>query len=301
MKIVINEKPTWINYHHLYCFYVIAKEGGLTQASKVLKIGQSALSIQMKQFEENIGFSLFERTPKKIRPNERGKLVLAYAKEIFRLGIEMVETIHDRPTANRTHLQIGALDTIPKHLTVQIVTMALSQKRCAVSVSEGKPQDLLKNLTEHRIDLLVTNFAPKSEPGQVYSKRIARLPLWVVGAKSFLKLKSNFPKSLNGQPFILPTADSSVRYDFESFSKQAGVRPDYLTETQDLMIQKLLALNGTGLTVMPEFAVREYLQKKELFLIGRLPQMFEELFLVAASRTIENPIASFLMRNFQVT
>lgn len=300
MRITINGKLTWLNYHHLYCFYVIATEGGLTKASKVLGIGQSALSIQMKQFEESLGYTLFERSPRKVLPNERGKLILAYAKEIFRLGQEMVETIHDQPTASRTHLHIGVLDTIPKHLTVQIVQKALSEKMCTISVIEGKPQDLLKALTEHRIDLLLTNLLPMVEPGQTYSKRIAKLPLWVVGGKAFLKLKAKFPDSLDGQPFILPTADSTIRHEFESFCKRSSITPDYLAETQDVMIQKLLALNETVLTVIPEFAVRDYIKKKELFLIGRLPEMFEEIFLIAASRTIENPVASFLMQRFQL-
>lgn len=300
MKVTIGEKTTWINYHHLYCFYVIAMSGGIKQAADSIGIGQSALSIQMKQFEESLGFQLFNRSPRKLVLNERGKAVLAYAKEIFRLGGEMIETINDQPTANRTHLQIGAQDTIPKHLTVQIVKKALQESQCTVSVIEGKPVDLLRSLTEYRIDLVLTNFPPNTEPGQIYSKRIARLPLWVVGGRSFLKLRKNFPLSLSGQPFVVPTGDSRVRHELDGFCKQTEITPHYLAETQDVMVQKLLALQNIGLTVVPEFAVREYLDNKKLFLIGKLNGAFEELFMLSASRKIENPVASFLMRSFQI-
>jgi hypothetical protein len=54
MNIVIEGRSFWINYHHLYCFHVIAEEGSLTRAATRLGIGQSALSIQMKQFEQSL-------------------------------------------------------------------------------------------------------------------------------------------------------------------------------------------------------------------------------------------------------
>ncbi len=300
MKILINDKPVWINYHHLYCFYVIATEGSLSAASKKMGIGQSALSIQIKQFEESIGTKLFERSHKKLALAENGRLVLSYAKEIFRLGGEMVESLQDRPSPHRTHLQIGALDTIPKHLTLQLALKAIQGTSCSLSIIEGKVNDLLLQLSEHKIDLLLTNSLPASLPGQIYSKRIARLQLLVVGVKSFLPLKKNFPASLNGQPFIVPTGDSSVRQELESFCKLHHVYPDFLAEAQDVMVQKLLALNQVGMTVVPEFAIREYLDDKRLYAIGRLANAYEDLYLVSASRRIENPVASKLMKHFVV-
>ncbi len=300
MKIVIENRVLWVNYHHLYCFYVVVSEGSLTKAAKVLGIGQSALSIQMKQFEDHLGFPLFDRAHRVMKPNERGRIVFSYAREIFRLGGEMVETLFDRPTALRTHLQIGALDTIPKHLVIQIVEAALAGKPCSVSVGEGKQATLMGELLEHRIDLMVTNTFPNSDPGVLHSRRIARVPLWVVGAPRFKKLADQFPQSLHGQPMVLPTVDSHVRHEFEHYCKRNEVRADCVVEAQDVMVQKLLALRGAGMTVVPEFAVAEYLERGELHLIGKLQGSFEEIFLVAASRKIENPVASMLMRKFSI-
>lgn len=299
MKIIIEGKATWVNYHHLYCFHTIVQQGSIKLASEHLGIGQSALSIQMKQFEEQLGFSLFERTHRKLTVNERGKIVISYANEIFRLGGEMVETLNDRPSANRVHLKIGALDTIPKHLTVQMVDHALLEDS-SVTVLEGKLEKLLQDLMNHRIDLVVTNYLPQAEPGQLFAKRIAKLPLWIVGGKSYVKLKRNFPQSLQNQAFILPTSDSNVRHEFENFRQSHKLTVDIRVETQDIMVQKLLAIKQLGLSIMPEFAVKEFLQKKELFLIGKINGGFEELFLISASRKIENPRAASMMRNFQI-
>ena len=55
-----------------------------------------------------------------------------------------------------------------------------------------------------------------------------------------------------------------------------------------------------GFIIVPEFAVKEYLRKKELYSLGVLNNVYEELFLVTASRRIANPAASELMKNFKV-
>lgn len=300
MKVTIEGKPFWVNYHHLYCFFNVATEGGLVNASRLLGIGQSALSIQIRQLEKAFGFDLFNRSARQMVPNEQGLIVLAYCKEIFRLGTEMVEATLDRPTKARIHLQIGALDTIPKHISAELVTSALEFKPCTITVIEGKPSDLLRQLHEHKVDLLLMNFLPQTEPSRIYSRRIARLPLWIVGAEKFQSLKKGFPDSLNRQPFVIPTHDSAVRQEFDSYCKRVGISPETLVETQDVTVQKILAEKGVGLTLVPEFAVQEHLKAKVLYKIGEMKGASEDLFLIAASRKIENPLASHLMKKYDL-
>ena len=300
MKIQVEGRTVWVNYHHLYCFYAVARSGSISEASKTLKIGPSALSIQLKQLEESLGFTLFERSHRKVEPNERGRIMLAYATEIFRLGSEMIEALNDRRNEARTQVRIGALDSIPKHLPVQLVEASLKHRNCSLSLVEGKPEELLKGLFDHRIDLVLSNVIPQLEGVTTYSKRIARLKLCIVGAKKFGKLSIGFPKSLDGQPMVAPTHDSRVRQDLENFMRENEFSADIIAETQDVMLQKLLAIRGVGLTVVPEYAVREYLQAGELVRIGDMEGCFEEVFLLSAARKVQNPIAQFLMKEFRV-
>jgi LysR family transcriptional activator of nhaA len=263
-------------------------------------MGQPALSIQLKQFEEAIGKKLFERAHRKMTLSENGKIALEYAKEIFKSGTEMIETLHDRPSANRIHLQIGTLDSIPKSLTLQVAKEVIKNKNCSITFLEGRQDELLRELTQHRIDLLITNQSPLTGTGQVYTRKIARLELFAIGSKKFQPLKKNFPESLRGKPLIASTADNRIQQDIDHFLKLKGIQPDIISETQDLMLQKLMAIEEIGVIIAPEFAVREYLKKKELYILGKLDNVFEELFLVAASRKIENPIAAELIQKFEI-
>ncbi|RPJ74787.1 MAG: LysR family transcriptional regulator, partial [Alphaproteobacteria bacterium] len=136
----------WINYHHLNYFRVIAIEGSISKASEKLKIGQPTLSAQLKQFEDTIGIQLFERKHKKLILTESGILALEYANEIFKMGGELLEALHDRLVPSRPHVQFGALDSVPKHVVLSIAKAALNAGRCTVSFLEGNGEELVREM-----------------------------------------------------------------------------------------------------------------------------------------------------------
>jgi LysR family transcriptional activator of nhaA len=104
----------WLNYHHLYYFMTIAELNSISKAAEKLLLGQPTLSAQLKQFEENLGVQLFERHHKKLILTEHGSLALVYARNIFKMGDEMYEALHDRMKPSKINVQLGALDSIPK-------------------------------------------------------------------------------------------------------------------------------------------------------------------------------------------
>ena len=149
----------WLNYHHLYYFRTIAMQGGIAKAAEKLRLGQPTLSTQLKQLEEMVGKPLFERRNRKMILTEAGKAALDYANEIFRLGDEMIEVLQDRTSGNQTHLQVGALDSVPKNVILSLVMEAYKiSSTCTVSILEGKGDELFRELYNHKIDLILSNF-----------------------------------------------------------------------------------------------------------------------------------------------
>ena len=286
----------WLNYHHLFYFQVIANEGSIARASEKLRLGQPTLSTQLKQLEDMIGRPLFERRNRRLILTEAGKSALNYANEIFRLGSEMLEVLKDQPTDQHIHLQIGALDSVPKHIISALVTSAYSVGPCTVSILEGKGDELLRELHGHRLDLILSNypFQTMSET-QVYSKSVAKLPVSVYGLAKFKALKQGFPKSLDQKPFVLPTAHSKLRHDLNHFFKLQGIQIVAVAETQDTSLQKQLATQGIGLA---PFSETGKLSEGNLIKIGRLNGVHEEVWLISAQRKLENPIAAKLMSTF---
>ena len=97
-----------LNYHHLLYFWAVAKEGNLTRAAKSLHVSQSALSVQIRQLEDQLGQALFARDGRILSLTEAGRIALAYAEQIFEAGAELVATLKDGHRRERQVLRIGA-------------------------------------------------------------------------------------------------------------------------------------------------------------------------------------------------
>lgn len=291
----------WINYHHLFYFKTIAEEGTVSKAAEKLRLGQPTLSAQLKQFEETLGVQLFERHHKKLVLTEQGKVALDYAKNIFRIGSEMYEVLHDRLKPLKPSLHLGALDSVPKQIVLQLVKQAFRISPCQITLSEGKSDELLRELASHRIDLMVTNFLPTGTDGKgLYPKSITKKNVAFYGAPKFKSLRKGFPKSISGEPMILPTYDSRLRQDLDHWAKLNKIELNIVIESQDISVKKLMAINEMGLIPTATHTVTGQVLRGELIEIGQLQGVHEELFLVSAQRKIENQIASKLKDLFIV-
>src|SRR3989338_3195028 len=123
------------NYHHLYYFYTIAKIGSISKASETLRVGQPALSFQLK---------LFEREGRKITLTESGRYVLSYATEIFDIGMELMDGLGDRSQKGRLKIQIGDSSFIPKTAVTALLNFLLKiEPEVYISVREDKTELLI--------------------------------------------------------------------------------------------------------------------------------------------------------------
>jgi LysR family transcriptional activator of nhaA len=290
----------WLNYHHLFYFKTIATEGGIAKAAKKLRLGQPTLSTQLKQFEDHLGHALFERRKKRLYLTEAGRIALDYANEIFKLGDEMQDALADRLSIDRIEVQIGSLDSVPKMLTWHLVEQAQKEQNCTVSIIEGRG-DLLRELKAHRLDLVIANHPPPIGEGQgLFTRLVGRYPVLICGAKPFAKLSKGFPESLQGQPFIMPTLHSRLRGEVDQFLRSHHIRVDMVAEVQDTSLHRLMGIHGAGLIPIADQAAADALEHKELFVIGALDNVYEEIWLAASERRIQNPVAAQLMKSFQL-
>ncbi|MCB0390892.1 MAG: LysR family transcriptional regulator [Bdellovibrionales bacterium] len=283
----------WINYHHLFYFKTIAEEGSVSKAAEKLRLGQPTLSAQLKLFEDSLGVLLFERQHKKLILTEQGKVALDYAKSIFKMGSEM------KPLKPTFH--IGALDSIPKQIILQLVQSAFKLSPCQITLSEGRLDELIRELSAHRIDLVTTNFLPVGPDAKgIITKSITKKNVAFYGAPKYKNLRKGFPKSISEIPLILPTYDSKLRYDLDHWAKLNGIELNIIIESQDISVKKLMAISGLGLMPTATHTVTRQILTSELVEIGKLKGVYEELFLLLAKRKIPNPIAVKIHQSFTV-
>ena len=87
--------PFQLDTVSLKSFIAIAETGTFSHAADTVGRTQSALSLQIKKLEENLGCELFARTSRKVTLTEQGEIFLGYAKRIVQLQWEVYSRLKE--------------------------------------------------------------------------------------------------------------------------------------------------------------------------------------------------------------
>lgn len=283
-----------LNYNQLYYFYQIAETGSIVLASKRVLISSPALSMQLKELEETLGTPLFARVGKKLVLTEAGIIVHEYARDIFKLGFELRDTLADRNLdKTRAKIEIGCQDSIPKKVADELLSFLIEQKNCKVILREGNRDQLMQMQNSFKLDLILTNSLPEADHDNVIETRLLfKEEMTLVGHPKFKNAK---PKDA---PYILPTYDSNIRLKLDSWFKDKNIFPDIVAEVEDNATEIDLALKGHGLIAVMKSSVDQLLKEKKLVEVFPLKKVEEEVWMIVGKRKLLNPIALFAMKNF---
>lgn len=288
-----------LNYHHLYYFWIIAREGSVSKASAKLRLAQSTVSTQLKALEDILGHQLFVRGKRGIELTETGRLALNYADTIFATGRELMDVVKNRAKSKQTAVRVGSINSISKYLQVEFVRPVLNKPDVRLLMVEASLPTLIRQLQNHTLDVVISNMpVPTDRLRGVYNHELGEIDVWVVAHPKFKKNKAHLPQLLSKHPMYVPTHESRVRSDFDLFCEQAGVVPNIRGEIEDVAILRILALSGAGLVVLPEIAVRSDIRDRSLVMIDRMSRVYETMWAVTTSRKMPNPHVHEMIRTF---
>jgi LysR family transcriptional regulator, transcriptional activator of nhaA len=287
----------FLNYHHLRYFRVIARELSLTRAAAKLHLSTPALSMQLKQLEESLGHSLFERSRTGLTLTEAGRLALDYAEEIGRSGEELMDVMQHRPRGGRQVLRVGAMATLSRNFQLEFLQPALHQPKVEVVIRSGALRELLVALHAHEVDVILSNQAARRDAERPWhSHLLADQPVSLVGAPKWKRKRLRFPADFGDVPVILPSMDSNTRAAFDQLTAAAGARPRILAEVDDMAMLRLLAREGEGLALVPPVVVRDEIESGVLVETHRIPQIRETFYAITPSRRFPNQLVGDLVR-----
>lgn len=284
-----------LNFHHLRYFWAVAHSGNLTRAAEQLNLSQSAVSVQIRKLEEQLGHALFERRGRKLHLTEAGRMALDHADAIFAAGSELVGTLRDRGTARQV-IRIGALATLSRNFYINFLRPILSRPDVEVILRSGMPQDLLHSLETLNLDLVLINQPPPQDSvTPLVSHRLAEQTVSLVGTPERLDQSRELTDLLRSQPVILPTADTGIRIGFDALASRLNVRVRIAAEVDDMAMMRLLAREGIGLAVLPPIVVQDELRDGRLVQISPLPGISESFYAVTMQRRFPNPLLADLL------
>ncbi len=283
----------WLNYHHLLYFWMVAKEGGVSKAAEILHLTQPTLSSQIKKLEKAVGHRLFERTGRTLTLTETGQLVYRYADEIFGLGQELADTLHNRIEEDRSRFLVGVQGALPKLVVYELLRPALESEdeQFQVVCIEGKINELLGELALHRLDVVIADRPLAADTHvRAFNHLLGKCGVTVYGtAKLARKYRKNFPESLNDAPMLLPTQNTSLRRLLEQWFDDNEIHPIIAHEFEDSAVLKVFGQEGHGLFVTPTAIEDDVCRQYSVKVVGRLPEIVERFYAISIEKRLKHP------------
>lgn len=283
-----------LNFHHLRYFWVVAHQRHLTRAAEILHVSPSALSIQLRQLEDRLGHTLFERKNRRLELTEAGRVTLEHADAIFKSGQELMSTLRGTPTISRPVLRVGAVATLSRNFQMGWLLPLLKDENLQIRLVSAQLRQLLSQLASHSLDVVLSNeAAPRDTAAGWISRRVAQQSMSLVSSPPRgVRRKTQqfqFPQDLEGQPLLLPSQDSAMRPAFDLMLEEAGVHPQILAEVDDMAMLRLLARETGALALVPPVVVSDELKSGILIERCTLPQLHENFYAITMRRRFAHP------------
>lgn len=284
------ESVAFLNYHHLRYFREVAREGSLKKASEKQHVSQSTMSAQIQALEAALEQKLFRRSGRGLVLTEAGQHVLGYAEEIFTLGQELFEGVQQQLRTRPLRIQIGIADSLPKLVAYQIIKPVFNLPEPVHAVCrEGKCPDLLGQLTASRLDVVLADEpAPSSVTAFNHLLGECGISFCAVPALA-RKLRKSFPRSLEGAPALLPTANNALRRSLEKWFHSQCIRPRLVAEFEDAALTNMAAVDGLGFVPVPRVVANEAMTRYGFRLIGHAEECREQFYAISAERRLAHP------------
>jgi LysR family transcriptional activator of nhaA len=279
-----------LNYHHLLYFWVVAREGSLVAAGKVLRLTHPTLSAQVRALEEQLGEPLFDRVGRRLELTDVGRVVFRYADEIFTLGRELVDTVRGRSTGRPERLDVGVVDLVPKVVVRRLLQPALSlPERVRPVFHEDSLDKLLAALSLHTLDIIIADApVPSGSSVRAFNHLLGETGITFFGTPDLVAAyRRGFPESLDGAPVLLPLEQTPLRRSLNQWFERHGLRPEVVAEFQDSALLKVFGSDGLGIFTAPTVVADEVCRQYRVEILGHAPDVRERFYALSAERRLK--------------
>ncbi len=289
-----------INYKHLHYFWAVAQEGSITKASERLFLTPQTISGQLSLLDEHLSVSLFKKVGRNLELTESGRLVLSYADEIFSLGGELEDVIHQLPAKRPQQFRVGVVDVVPKYIAHALLEPVLQMDDSVrMLCREEDFHSLLAKLAIHKLDLIISDQPiPPTMSTRGFNHKLGECAISFFASEKVQKeLKGDFPACLDGAPLLMPSSIHPLRGAIDNWLDKSRLHPKVIAEFDDSALMKAFGQQNAGVFVAPA-AIKDEIERqyksKEIGCVGEITETF---YAISVERKITHPVVSHLLES----
>ena len=289
---------TSFNYKHLYYFWVVAKEGGISKAADKLDMAVQTVSAQVRELERSLGYALLKPAGRGLVLTDAGQAAMQQADLIFQLGESLPARVRDAASTPTVRLAVGICDGLPKLVVRRLLQPVIPEPNLRLLCNEGGFDDLLGDLALHRLDVVLSDRPAPTNPNiKLYSHAMGSSAIAWYGTAAVVEAASkNFPDSLADVPVLLPTAHTAVRARLDHWFEQRAMRPRVVGEFADSALLKTFGASGMGIFPAAEWAHDDLLAHYAVQRLGPCEGVTEHFFAIGTEKKVHHPLVQRLLQ-----
>lgn len=255
-----------MEFREISTFLQVAQYQSFSKAARHLGYSQAAVTIQIKQLEQELGVHLFDRIGKQISLTHQGQVFYQYAVSI-RNELEQAKNAVSDPSTLSGKLCLGTIESICASIFPDLLAeYHRLHPEVTISIVTDSPGVLLDRMNENTIDIVYLL------DRRIYNNRWCKTleepeeNIFVASPDHELALAKRELEldEVLRFPFFLTEKDASYRHMLEQYlaSINRSVKPFLEIGSTEFIIHMLL--KNTGISFLPKFTVQRELQQKQL-------------------------------------
>lgn len=245
-----------VNLKSLQIFLAVAETGSFRKAADRVHRSQSAVSMQIKHLEEQLGVALFHRTTRQVRPTAEGDLLLGAARRAMAeldVGLDRIREAIDMQTGRLT---LGCVPTVASSILPAILSAYQRDfPGIAITLRELSATDLVQAVIRQDVEFGIGPAVPWA--GDVAFQPIATDPIWaLVPARDLAPDATRIAfAELARLPLLMYATSAALRAQLEGEFAARGLHADIRCETLHAGTLVALARAGLGTAILPKVSV----------------------------------------------
>lgn len=282
---------------YLQTFRTIIDEGGFSRAAEKLNYTQSTITFQIGQLEQELSVSLFEKIGRKMVLTKAGEQLVPYVDEILQ-SVNKLRFFEENLSECQGNLRIGVGETLLCYkLPGVLKEFHRKAPKAHLFLQSMNCYDIRNELLGGTLDLGVFYEDVGGFGSGLKTVPLGSYPLILVASPEVKRSHPDFitPDRTIPVPLIINEPNCIFRQIFEQYLKDKSIVLDHTIELWSIPTIKNLVKNNVGISFLPEFAVQEELDSKEL---AEIPTEISHTNITAVCAHHRNKWISPLMKLF---
>ncbi|KPW35050.1 LysR family transcriptional regulator [Pseudomonas coronafaciens pv. atropurpurea] len=284
-----------LNLNHLHTFSLVIAHGSFSVAAEHLHLTQPAVSLQVRQLEDQLNLQLIERVGKRLKPTSAGKALLEHIVRIEAVVEEALLDLSSHASGVAGQVSIGTGATACIHLLPPVLrALRLRFPDLDVRVSTGNTDGILKAVEENRLDLALVTL-PAAGRSLDISPLLDDEFVAIFATSQSLPDTGMTPQNLDPLPLVVFEAGSSTRLLINEWFLQSGIRVKPVMELGSIEAIKEMVAAGLGYSIVPRMAVAAVHHRRGLQVHSLTPGLSRTLgIVVRQDKPLSKPLRQVL-------